>query len=133
MLTVDRAPAAQSTLMPSDTSKLHITERQAGDVTILDLSGEILVDDGDLLFRERVHGLVAVGRVKLIADLGAVTYIDSSGLGMIVAKLKTVREKGGDIRLLHLTSRGQRLLSLMRLISIFQTFDDEDAAVRSYA
>lgn len=118
--------------MPSDTSKLHIAERQAGDVTILDLSGEILVDDGDLLFREHVHGLVARGRVKLIADLGAITYIDSSGLGMIVAKLKTVREKGGDIRLLHLTSRGQRLLSLMRLISIFQTFDDEDAAIQSY-
>lgn len=113
-------------------SKLEISERRNGDVTVLALSGEMLVDDGDLALRQRIHELVDEGRVKILVDLGAVTHIDSAGVGMMVAKQKTVRERGGDVKLIHLTTRSQRLLALMKLASIFEVFENEDDAVKSF-
>jgi anti-sigma B factor antagonist len=113
-------------------SKLRVEEREAGDVTILILAGEMLLDDGDLVFRKLIHDLVEKGRLKILVDLAGVTYIDSSGVGMMAAKLKTARDKGGDIRLMNLTSRGQRLLSLLKLRSTFETFEDETLALRSF-
>jgi anti-sigma B factor antagonist len=113
-------------------SKLRVEERLAGDVTILVLAGEMLLDDGDLVFRRLIHEQVEKGRIKILVDLAGVTYIDSSGVGMMAAKLKTVRDSGGDIRLMHLTTRGQRLLSLLKLRSAFETFEDEALALRSF-
>jgi anti-sigma B factor antagonist len=118
---------------PDETpSKLLIDERQAGDVTVLALSGEMLVDDGDLALRQRIHDLVEQGRVKILIDLAAVTHIDSAGVGTIVAKQKTVRDHGGDVKLLHLTTRSQRLLALMKIVSVFEAFDDEATAIQSF-
>lgn len=113
-------------------SRLEIAERRCGEVTILILSGEMLVDDGDLALRQRIHSLVDEGKIKIVIDLASVAHIDSAGVGMIVAKQKTVRELGGDLKLLHLTSRSQRLLALMKLAQIFEVFEDEDEAVRSF-
>ncbi|MGE5836800.1 MAG: STAS domain-containing protein [Acidobacteriota bacterium] len=113
-------------------SRLEITERRCGDVTILILSGEMLVDDGDVALRQRIHNLIDEGKVKIVIDLAGVAHIDSAGVGMIVAKQKTVRELGGDVKLLHLTTRSQRLLALMKLAQIFEVFEDEDEAVRSF-
>ena len=114
-------------------SKLQIVERRIGDVTLLVLSGEMLVDDGDLALRQQIHDLLDQGRDKILIDLAAVTHIDSAGVGMMVAKQKTVRDRGGDLKLLHLTSRSQRLLALMKLASVFEAFEDEDAAIESFA
>jgi anti-sigma B factor antagonist len=113
-------------------SKLQIEVRERGDITILMLTGEMLLDDGDLAFRKYVHDLIDKGRVKILVDLAGVTYIDSSGVGMMAAKLKTVRDKGGDLRLLHLNPRGQRLLALVKLRTTFEVFDDEASAARSF-
>lgn len=113
-------------------SKLRIDQRDAGDVTIVTLAGEMRLDDGDLAFRKAIHDLVARGRFKILVDLDGVTTIDSSGVGMMAAKLKTVRERGGDLRLLHLNARGQRLFTLAKLRTVFETFEDEDAALRSF-
>jgi anti-sigma B factor antagonist len=113
-------------------SKLLIDEQRIGEVTVLVLSGEMLVDDGDLALRQRIHELIEQGRVKILIDLAGVAHIDSAGVGMIVAKQKTVRDHGGDLKLLHLTTRSQRLLALMKIVSVFEAFDDEDAAVRSF-
>lgn len=113
-------------------SKLSIVERQVDGVTVLILTGQILLDDGDLAFRSQVHELISRGSVKIVVDLGGVTYIDSSGVGMMAAKLKTVRESGGDMRLVHLTSRSQRLLAMLKLVTVFETFEDEAAAVGSF-
>jgi anti-sigma B factor antagonist len=113
-------------------SKLQIEERAVEDVTVLVLTGEILLDDGDLVFKRYVDGLVAKSRIKILLDLDGVSYIDSSGVGMMVAQLKMVQRNGGDIRLLRLNSRGQRLFSLLKLRSTFETFDDEALAVRSF-
>lgn len=113
-------------------SKLRIEQRDSGDVTIVTLAGEMHLDDGDLAFRKVIHDLVARGRLKILVDLDGVTTIDSSGVGMMAAKLKTVRERGGDLRLLHLNARGQRLFTLAKLRTVFETFEDEDAALRSF-
>jgi anti-sigma B factor antagonist len=114
-------------------SKLQIEERRTGDVTVLALSGEMLVDDGDLALRQRIHELVDQGQVKILVDLAGVTHIDSAGVGMLVAKQKTVRERGGDVKLMHLTDRSQRLLALMKLASVFEVFENEDEALRSFS
>jgi len=114
-------------------SKLEIKERRAGDVTVLLLTGQVVLDDGDLAIRQRIHDLLDEGRRQIVLDLGGVTYIDSSGVGMIAGKLKTVRERGGDMKLLNLTSKGQRLFGMMKLLMAFETFEDEAAAVKSFA
>jgi anti-sigma B factor antagonist len=113
-------------------SKLDIQERDVDDVTVLALTGEITLDDGDLLFRRHVHALLDRGRVKILADMSGVTIIDSSGVGMMAAKLKTVREKGGDLKLLRLTHRNQHLLGLLKLRTVFDVHDDEAAALKSF-
>ena len=114
-------------------SKLTITERQAGDVTVLVLSGQMLLDDGDLAFRKRIHDLIDRGLPKVVLDLGGVTYMDSSGVGMIAAKLKTLKEKGGDMKLLNLNRRSESLFGMLKLLIAFETFQDEAAAVRSFS
>jgi len=115
------------------TSRLQIAEHQSGDATVLVLTGDITMDDGDLAFRQKVHELIDKGQVKLIVDLAGMNYIDSSGIGMLVAKVQTVRQKQGDIKLVRLTRRTQSLLSMLKLAMVFETFDDEEAAVRRYA
>ena len=113
-------------------SKLQIAEREVLGITVLTLSGEMLLDDGDLAFGRLVNNLIARGCVKIVVDLHDVTYIDSSGVGMMAAKLKDVRKKGGDLRLMRLNRQGQRLLSVVKLRSTFEVFDDETMALVSF-
>ena len=113
-------------------SKLTIEEREFGDVTVLILRGQILLDDGDLVFRRKIHELIEKGRVKIVVGLSEVDYIDSAGVGMIVGKLKTVREKHGDMKLLNLNTRGQRVFGIPKLVFVFEVFDSEEAAVKSF-
>ena len=120
--------------MAEKTSKLQIAERQVDDVTVLILSGEITVDDGELAFGRRVDDLVLKqGRRKILVDLAGVTYIDSAGVGMMAAELKIVRAKGGAMKLLNLTGHSHRLLAVMKLMTVFESFDDEALAVRSFS
>ncbi len=119
--------------MDLTTSKLRLDDRQVGDVTVLNLTGEITLDDGDLVFRRKVHALLDAGHHKVLLNLAGVTKVDSAGVGMLVAKLKTVREKGGDIKLLHMTSRSARLFGVMKILLVFESFDDEATAVKSFA
>jgi anti-sigma B factor antagonist len=120
-------------LTTPETSRLQIAEHQAGDATVLVLSGDITIDDGDLVFRKKVHELIERGQVRLIVDLSGVGYIDSSGIGMLVAKVQTVRQRQGDIKLVRLTRRTQSLLAMLKLAMVFETFDDEESAVRRFA
>jgi len=114
-------------------SKLQIAEHRNGEATVLVLTGQMTIDDGDLEFRKKVNEVVANGQAKLILDLSGVDYIDSSGIGMLVEKVNTVRQKHGDIKLVRLTRRTQSLLSTLKLAMVFESFDDEDSAVRRYA
>ena len=113
-------------------SKLHIVERRVGDVTIIELSGEMTLDDGDLAFRKRIHELLAEGRNKILLEVGGVTKIDSAGVGMLVAKMKMTREHHGDMKLLHLTSRSSRVFGMMRILTAFEALEDEAQAVESF-
>jgi anti-sigma B factor antagonist len=115
------------------TSKLKIAEREAGDVTILDLTGEITLDDGDLVYRKKVHELLDQNRRKILLNLSGVTRIDSAGVGMLAAKLKTVREKHGDVKLVSLTSRSSKLFGMMKILTVFESFETEEAAIRSFS
>ena len=114
-------------------SKFDIQERDEGDVTVVTLIGPITLDEGDLAFRRCIHALLDRGRVKIVLNLEHVTYVDSAGVGMMAAKLKTAKERGGDIRLSHLSNRSQRLLGLVKILIAFETFDDDAQAVASYA
>jgi anti-sigma B factor antagonist len=113
-------------------SKLTIEERHAGDVTVLVLTGQVLLDDGDLAFGKRISELIDRGCAKVVLDLGGVTYIDSSGIGMIVFQQKALKQHGGDMKLLHLNRRAETLFGMLKLLIVFERFDDEPAAVRSF-
>ena len=118
---------------PERTSKLQIAERQTDDITILTLSGEITLDDGDLKFGRYVDDLVKQGRIKIIVNLSDVSYIDSAGVGMMVAESKLVKQRGGVMKLAHLTARSHHLLAMLKLKVVFEIFDDEESALRSFA
>ena len=126
------ALAASASSMVPAASKLTIQEHEIGAVTVLKLTGEILLDDGDQVFRAHVHDLMGNDRTKLVVDFADVAYVDSSGVGMLVAKQQTLRKLGGDLRLVHLSPRYQRLLTTMRVLPLFRVFDDEATAVASF-
>jgi anti-sigma B factor antagonist len=112
---------------------LIISQRSIGDVTILDLSGRLVLFEGDALLRQTVDDLVRQGRVKLIVDLANVSYIDSAGIGMLIAKYLSVRRKAGDLKLLHLNTRGMLVMTITKLLTVFETFDSEEDALQSFA
>ena len=126
------ALAASASSMVPAASKLTIQEHEIGAVTVLKLTGEILLDDGDQVLRAHVHDLMGKDRTKLVVDFADVAYVDSSGVGMLVAKQQTLRKLGGDLRLVHLSPRYQRLLTTMRVLPLFRVFDDEATAVASF-
>lgn len=111
---------------------MQIVEHRVGDVTILRLKGRLELDAGDVVLRSHVDRLMAEGRVKLVLDMKGVTRMDSAGIGMLVGKFMTVKNRGGTLRLLHLTDRTNHLLHVTRLETVFEIFDAEDAAVQSF-
>jgi anti-sigma B factor antagonist len=118
--------------MTKPSSKLQIDERQIEDITVLTLRGEITADDGDLVLGRRVDELIKKGQVKIVLNLADVTYIDSSGVGMMVAESKAVYGQGGVMKLAHLTARSHHLLAMLKLKLVFEIFDDEASALRSF-
>ncbi len=112
---------------------MRIVERRIGDVTILQLIGRLELEDGDAMLRDAVNALVAAGRVKLVLDMKDVTRLDSAGIGMLVSKFLTAKRNGGSLKLLNPTARTDHLMEITKLTTIFEIFDDEDAAVRSFA
>ena len=111
---------------------MKIVERQVGDVVILDIQGKILIGEGDDALREAVTRLVESGKKKILLNLADVPYVDSAGLGEIVRTYTTVSRKGGKLKLLNLTKKIQDLLSITKLLTVFETYESEDEAVRSY-
>jgi anti-sigma B factor antagonist len=112
---------------------MTIEERPVGDVTVLTLKGRLVLDDGDDSLRERVERLIAAGRVRLLLDMAAVDYVDSAGVGVLVAKYLSVRRRGGDLRFVHLSPRVMHVMEIAHLLTIFQSFDSEQAALGSFA
>ena len=111
---------------------MTITERSVGDVTIMDIEGRITVQDGADQFRDAVRQLVHRGRLKLVVNLAAVPYIDSTAMGQIVRAYTTATRLGGGFKLLHVTVRVREILVVTKLRSVFDLFDVETEAVDSF-
>jgi anti-sigma B factor antagonist len=111
---------------------MNIDERTVEDVTVLDLKGKMLIGEGDELLRETVNVLVEGGKTKILLNLAEVPYVDSAGLGEIVRCYTTVSRKNGKLKLVHLTKRLEDLLSITKLLTVFETYTTEEEAVKSY-
>src|SRR6266481_4576079 len=112
---------------------MQIEERMVGDVVLLDLKGKITLGEGDELLKDKVNSLVNQGHKKIILNLADVPYIDSAGLGEIVRTYTTVSRQGGSLKLLNLTKRITDLLAITKLLTVFETFDAEADAVKSFS
>ena len=111
---------------------MQIEQRSVGEVTIIDLKGKMTLGEGDELLRDKVNSLIQQNLKKLVLNLAEVPYIDSAGLGEIVRTYTTVSRQGGQLKLLNLTKRITDLLSITKLLTVFETFENENDAVRSF-
>lgn len=113
---------------------MHISERTIGEVVLVDVSGKItLGDGGDTMLKDKLRSLVQQGQRKLILNLADVSYVDSAGLGAIVQSYTTVTNQGGGLKLLNATKRIQDLLAITKLLTVFDTYDNEAEAVTSFS
>ena len=108
---------------------MTLAERQVGNVTILNLSGRLTIDDGVELLKEKVQRLIAEGRTRVVLDLAMLSYMDSSGLGQLVSCHTVLSKTDGGLTLLHVTKRNRDLFSITRLATLFQTTDSEEDAL----
>jgi anti-sigma B factor antagonist len=112
---------------------LVLVERRIGPVTVIELAGRLIVDEGDRRFSEQIAVLVSAGNLNLLVDLRNVTYIDSGGVGALVAMYLHVFKRGGRLKLLRPTERVRRVLEITGLLSVFEVFEEQDEGVRSFA
>jgi anti-sigma B factor antagonist len=110
-----------------------IQERRVGAVAILALRGRLVLDDGDVQLRERIDALVSRGDVRIVVDFTDLDYVDSAGIGVLIAKYLSVRRKGGQLKLLRLSMRAHHALEITHLLTVFETFDREEDAVNSFS
>lgn len=112
---------------------MKTSTRQVDGITIVDLSGRITLGEGSVILRDTIRDLVGKGQKKILLNLGDVTYIDSSGIGELVSAFTTVRNQGGELKLLNLTKKVHDLLQITKLYTVFDVKDDEAAAVGSFS
>jgi len=113
-------------------AELDVKERQAGDVTILDLTGEVRIGEGSISLRDAIRHLADGGKKKVLLNLAGVRYMDSSGIGELIANYTTVKRQGGQLKLLNLTDRIQNLLVITKLLTVFDAYDNEAEALKSF-
>jgi anti-sigma B factor antagonist len=113
-------------------AELELSERQAGDVTILDLNGSVRMGEGAVALRNSIRSLIDGGKKKILLNLGSVKNIDSSGIGELIANYTTLTREGGQLKLLNLTEKIQNLLVITKLLTVFDSFDDEAEALNSF-
>ena len=113
-------------------AELNINERQAGDVTVLDMSGKITIGEGSVALRTAIRRLLEEGKKRILLNLAGVSYIDSSGIGELVSSYTAINKEGGQLKLLNLTDRIQNLLVITKLLTVFDAFDNEAEALKSF-
>lgn len=111
---------------------VKLTSRQVGDVTVIDAAGRVTLGEGASAFRDAIRTFAAKGDKKLLLNLADVSYIDSSGIGEMVSGFTTVTNGGGQLKLVGLSKRVKDLLQITKLYTVFEAFDDEAEAVRSF-
>ena len=113
-------------------AELNIRERQAGDVTILDMEGKITIGEGSVSVRSATRRLLEEGKKKILLNLAGVSYVDSSGIGELVSSFTTINREGGQLKLLNLTQKIQDLLAITKLLTVFDVYEDEATALNSF-
>ena len=111
---------------------LYINERRLGDVTVLDLKGRVRIGGSSLALHKAVRCLVDEGKTQILLNLSGVTHIDSSGLGELISSHVTLGDRGGVIKLAHLTERLQNLMVITKLLTVFEVYDSETEALASF-
>ena len=111
---------------------MNIRQRQAGNVTVLDIEGKITIGVGDVAVRDAVQTALAGGSKKILLNLEGVSTIDSAGVGELVSAYTTVTNRGGTLKLVNLPSKVNDILQITQLITVFEIHDDEDEAVASF-
>ena len=111
---------------------MKLSTRQVDGVTIVDCSGRITLGEGSVMMRDTVRDLLSKGNKKIILNLGEVNYIDSAGVGELVSAFTSVRNQGGELKLLNLTKKVHDLLQITKLYTVFDVHDDEQAALAAY-
>jgi anti-sigma B factor antagonist len=112
---------------------LYINERRAGDVTVLDMKGRVRLGGDTISLHKAIHCLVNEGKTQILLNLASVNHIDSSGLGELISSLVTLDERGGEIKLMHLTDSLRELMTITKLLTVFDVYDEEQEALRSFA
>jgi len=112
---------------------INISERQAGDVAVLDLNGKVTIVEGSVALRNAIRRLLGEGKNKILLNLGGVGYIDSSGIGELVSSFTAVNKEGGVLKLLNLTQKIQDLLAITKLLTVFDVYEDEAEALASFS
>ena len=112
---------------------MKASTRQVDGVTIVDLSGRITLGEGSVVLRDTIKDLLSKGQKKILLNLGDVSYIDSSGIGELVSAFTSVRNQGGELKLLHLTKKVHDLLQITKLYTVFDVKDDEAQAIAAFA
>jgi len=113
-------------------AELNISERQTGDVTVLDMTGKITIGEGSVALRSAIRRLLEEGRKKILLNLAGVGYIDSSGIGELVSSYTNTEKDGGKLKLLNLTQKIQDLLAITKLLTVFDVYQSEAEAVSSF-
>jgi anti-sigma B factor antagonist len=111
---------------------MQIEERVVNDVTILDLKGKITLGEGDEALKDKINSLVLQNKKRILLNLADVPYIDSAGLGEVVRTYTTVSRQGGQLKLVNLTKRITDLLSITKLLTVFETFESEADALKTF-
>jgi anti-sigma B factor antagonist len=111
---------------------LRVTYRDAGPITVVDIGGRITLGEGSALLRKTIRDLLDDQRLKVLLNLADVNYIDSSGIGELVSAFTAVKNRGGDMKLLHLTKKVHDLLQLTKLFTVFDVYSDEHVALSSF-
>jgi len=111
---------------------MKASTRQVDGVTIVDLSGRITLGEGSVVLRDTIKDLLSKGQKKILLNLGDVSYIDSSGIGELVSAFTSVRNQGGELKLLHLTKKVHDLLQITKLYTVFDVKDDEATAIAAF-
>ena len=112
---------------------LKISNRQVDGVGVVELAGRIVLGEESNAMREQIKGMLAAGQKKIVLNLNDVTYIDSAGLGALVAAHHSARTQGASLKLAHLGSKFKEILQVTKLLTVFEVHDTEAAAVRSFA
>lgn len=112
---------------------MQIHERAIGDVTIVDITGNLVANSEGVALKDKVRSLIQQGRKRIVIDLGNVPYMDSSGLGELVHVYATTKNAGGTLKLLRVTRRLKDLLTITKLLTVFDAYDDEPSALASFS